>query len=198
MTIREHQEREPELAARIARGDPAAEADLVDRFRRGLLVMLRRRVAGCDAEDLCQETLRVALENLRAGRLRDGEKLSAYLWGIADHLSRRVRERSAREHTAGDALELRVDQTMGPEESLQVSERQQLVRLTIERLPIRDRDILSAFYLTERSKEEICRSHGLTPPQFDVIKFRALKRFARALAEMSSRPARTETEQAHQ
>lgn len=197
MAVREYLQREAALAARIARGDEAAETDLVARFRRGLLVMLRRRVSTRDAEDLCQETLRVAIENLRAGRLRDGEKLSSYLWGIADHLGRRVRERSAREQTAGDALERHVDQAIGPEESVQALERRQLVHLTIERLPIRDRNVLRAFYLHERSKEEICRSLGLTPAQFDVIKFRALKRFAKALAGISSRPARMVAEKAH-
>ena len=41
----------------------------------------------------------------------------------------------------------------------------------------RDRDLLRAFFLEERDKEEICRSMGLSDAQFRVAFFRAKKRF---------------------
>src|SRR6185295_6957445 len=80
-----------DLVNRIARCDRAAEAELMERFAPGLMVLLRRRLRSparrAEAEDLLQETLQIALRALRAGQLRDPLRLVAYLAGIA----RRVR-----------------------------------------------------------------------------------------------------------
>jgi DNA-directed RNA polymerase specialized sigma24 family protein len=57
------------------------------------------------------------------------------------------------------------------------------VRDALSRLAARDRAVLTAFYLSDLSKETICQRLGLTPAQFDLIKWRALKRLLAALEE---------------
>lgn len=168
-----------DLATRIVRGDPDAEEELVARYRPGLLVLLRHRGAARDAQDLCHETLRVAIEHLRAGRLQQKEKLSAYLWGIATRLADRAHERRDRERPAGDLVYERADLSPGPEEAVLSSERARRVRAALMALARRDREVLRAFYLEDQPKQQICRALGLSPSQFDVIKFRALRRLAR-------------------
>lgn len=167
-----------DLSARIAAGDGLAEAELVSRYRSGVLVMLRRRVPAGEAEDLCQETLRIAIESLRAGRLREKEKVASYLWGIAHNLAERSRVRSARAADAG-VLERLPDPSLGPDERLLESERRRLLQVALARLAARDREVLSAFYLRETHKADICSRMGISSEQFDVIKFRALKRLSR-------------------
>lgn len=167
-----------DLSGRIAAGDSEAESQLVLAYRSGLLVMFRHRLRrGANAEDLCQETLRIALEGLRAGRLRQPEKLAAYLWGIADKLARKAQSR--RRDELPDALEELIEPGVDPERRVLAREQARLVREAIGRLSPRDRVVLSEFYLEQRDKAEVCRRLRLTPAQFDLIKFRALQRLSR-------------------
>ena len=179
------------LVERIAAGDATAEAEISERYRAGLVALLRNRVGDTSsAEDLCQETLRIAIESLRAGRLRDPASLGAYLWGIATNLARHERRSSWRRQPLD--LEAR-DPGSGLEERLLARERARLVRFVLDALSARDRQILTAFYLNGDEKRDICERHGLSPSQFDVIKFRALRRFE-ALWTAQSGPDRNATD----
>jgi RNA polymerase sigma factor (sigma-70 family) len=164
------------LAARIRAGDPTAETELVLRYESGLTLMLRRRVKDSTvAEDLCQEVFRIALPSLREGGLREGEKLAGYLWGIARHVASRHRRVAQRNHDLAQR-DVLPDPTPGPEHQVIAAERARLIHHALAGLAPRDREVLTAFYIAESSKETICKSTGLTPSQFDVIKWRALKR----------------------
>ncbi|MEW6319823.1 MAG: sigma-70 family RNA polymerase sigma factor [Acidobacteriota bacterium] len=164
------------LAIGIRAGDPAAEATLVERYRPGIAMILRRLVKDAAlADDLTQEVFRIAFESLRAGRLEDGSKLAAYIWGI----TRNVGHEALRRHrppvaqaSGGDLLDTRPR----PDQALLAAEREQRVRDAVRALLPRDRAVLEAFYLEDQSKDSICRRLGLAPAQFDVIKWRALKR----------------------
>jgi RNA polymerase sigma-70 factor (ECF subfamily) len=71
------------LADRIRAGDTLAGKELVERYSRGVRVILRN--AGADrfaADDLDQETFRIALEKIRQGDLREPSKLGAFIAGI--------------------------------------------------------------------------------------------------------------------
>jgi RNA polymerase sigma-70 factor (ECF subfamily) len=167
------------LVLRIQQGDPAAEAELVHRYRDGLRLMLRRRLKEvARAEDLCHEVFGIALPALREGRLRDDRKLTGYLWGIARNLASHDRRLRIREGNAlSDGI---VDPSPDAEDRCARLERAALLRRALDELSIRDRAVLRGFYLADQSKDELCRRHALTPPQFDVIKHRALRRLAAA------------------
>jgi RNA polymerase sigma factor (sigma-70 family) len=163
------------LAARIRARDATAETEMVVRYEPGLTLMLRRRVKDAAlAEDLCQEVFRIALPSLREGELREGEKLAGYLWGIARHVaSRHRRSRLRDQHLERD---LTPDPAPGPEHQAIAAERARLIHHALAGLAPRDREVLTDFYISEASKEAICQKTGLTSSQFDVIKWRALKR----------------------
>ncbi len=75
------------LAERIKAGDSAAEEELVTVYRRGVLALARARMRDLEtAKDVTQTTLFEALKELRAGKLRESEKLSAYIASIAHNL----------------------------------------------------------------------------------------------------------------
>src|ERR1044071_3394981 len=74
-----------DLGRRIASGDPGAEGELVERYSRGVLYLLRRMAPEL-ADDLHQETFRIALERLRRRELDEPEGLAGFLRGIARNL----------------------------------------------------------------------------------------------------------------
>lgn len=170
--------RTDELVGRIRAGDRQAEEALVERFSRGLFLMLRRLARDPSvAEDVHQETFRVVLEKARAGRIREPEKLSAFLRGTARNLLLAEGRQGARLRTedgatapavAGEAPQLR---------KLLRQEEARLVRKLLGEMRFeRDRQILVDFYLSERTKEEICAELGVAPGGFKKVLFRARER----------------------
>lgn len=73
---------ESDLVERIAAGDAEAEAEFCSQMApRIRLYGLRHLRNAADAEDLMQHVLLTALQALRAGRLRESEKLSSFVLG---------------------------------------------------------------------------------------------------------------------
>src|SRR5262245_53724910 len=90
-----------DLVRQIRSGDPVAAEELIARFGEGLTLLLRRWTRGhSDAEDLYQETFRLALEKIRRGEIRDPERLAGFLRSLARNLSiehyRKAARRGAR------------------------------------------------------------------------------------------------------
>jgi len=153
---------------------------MVRRYRAGLTVLLRRQLHDPSrAEDLCQEVFGIALPALRAGRLQDGGKLAAYLRGIARNLASRERRGRVRDPRA-ESLDAIPDPGPRPDQQLIDAERATLVRRALGTLSARDRAVLTAYYLSDAPKEDVCRRLGIAAAQFDLIKWRALKRLLRA------------------
>jgi RNA polymerase sigma-70 factor (ECF subfamily) len=176
-----------DLAARARAGDPEAENELVKRYRPGLLMMIRKRLKDpALADDYCQEVFRVAFEAIRRDRLEDGGKLAAYLWSVARNLASSDLRRHYR-HQTTRLSEAIVDDSPPPEQVVLREESARLVREALSQLTPRDRGILAAFYLDDVPKEVICRKMGLSPSQFDVIKWRALRRLQAGVRERESR-----------
>ena len=172
-----------DLAAAVRAGDRDAETELVARYRPGLLMMLRRAVKDPSlADDYCQEVFRVTFEALRHNRIDNGGKLAAYLWSVARNLANSDLRRHYRRQTT-TLSEGIVDDAPRPEQQMLREERTQMLRDTLAMLTPRDRSVLTAFYLEDAPKELICGRMGLSPSQFDVIKWRALKRLQALVRE---------------
>ena len=173
-----------DLAAAVRAGDPDAETELVARYRPGLLMMLRRAVKDPSlADDYCQEVFRVAFEALRHNRIDNGGKLAAYLWSVARNLAHSDLRRHYRRHPTTALSETIVDDDARPEQQLLREERNRMLREALAVLTPRDRSVLTAFYLEDIPKEMICARMALSPSQFDVIKWRALKRLQALVRE---------------
>lgn len=173
------------LVARIQGGDRAAEAELVARFSRGLLLMLRRLARNpALADDLHQETLALVLQKIRQGELREPGKLAGFIHGTARNLFIAHSRKEARYRSLdngedegpglGDVLPDRgpapIDKVVAGEEARQVQ------RLLSELRFDRDRQLLLRFYLSDDSKEAICAALEIEPERFNVILFRARER----------------------
>ncbi|HEX5719043.1 MAG TPA: sigma-70 family RNA polymerase sigma factor [Thermoanaerobaculia bacterium] len=171
-----------DLVRRIRSGDPRAEEELIARFGEGLTFLLRRWTRGhSDAEDLYQETFRLGLEKVRRGEVRDPERLAGFLRSLARNLSiehyRKAARRGSREEEIETAADVSNPDT-GQLGQLLRKEKVNLVRRLLEELGSeRDRQILFRFYIAEEDKESIRSDLGLTAPEFNLVLFRARRRY---------------------
>lgn len=179
---------EPRVAAdlvqRIVRGDAAAETEMVERYSRGLLFLLRRMTSNPDlADDLHQETFRIVLERLRRRGLEDPERLAGFLNRTARNLVIGDYRKTTRRRT--DSLEdtdRAADPAPGQLHQTLLDEEASFVRRLIGELrPDRDRQILYRFYIAEEPKERICSDLELSSLHFNRVLHRARRRFKNLL-----------------
>jgi RNA polymerase sigma-70 factor (ECF subfamily) len=175
-----------QIAARIGAGDPSAEAQLLERLKPGLRLVLASRCADKEQiADLCQDTLIIVLNRLRSRALDDASRVAAFAAQTARQLAFDARRRAAVRKTTADtpaveAVSLEAD----PDDSVDQASVSSLVRQLLTELSgDRDREILRRFYLLEQEKADICRSLSLAPGTFDQLIFRARARM-KALLKM--------------
>lgn len=182
-----------DLVQRIARGERAAEGEMVERYSRGLLYFLRRLSGDPHlAEDLHQETFRIVLERLRERGLDEPAKLSAFLRRTARYVFLGQHRKRKRRRTEPDPeiLERAVDTRPGPHRRAVTDEAARSVREVIARLGTeRDRQILYRFYVAEHEKEEICSDLQLDGLHFNRVLYRAKQRFRALLEQPHLAPA---------
>jgi RNA polymerase sigma-70 factor (ECF subfamily) len=171
-----------DLVRRIVSGEPAAEAELVDRFSRALSFLLRRLTRDdTAAEDLYQETFRLVIEKVRNGELREPERLPGFVSSMARNLFLgSVRRGGRRQKWQGDseAAEAAPDPAPGQLARLLAKERAAAVRGVLAELKNdRDREILSRHYISGEDKEDICRDLELSDLHFNRVLFRARQRY---------------------
>lgn len=173
------------LVRRIQAGDPAAESELVARFGRGLLLMLRRLAQNSAlADDLYQETFALVLGKIRHGEVREPERLAGFLRSTARNLFIADRRKEARYQAFDDGEEeglppasaLAGRDPVPLERVLADEEARQVQRLLAELRFERDRQLLLRFYLSDDSKEEICTDLEIEPERFHKVLFHARER----------------------
>jgi len=173
------------LVRSIGQADREAEADLARHFYDRVRVMASVRLHGSDAAfDIAQDTILGALEALRAGSLREPEKLPAFVLGIArniinDHLRRETRRR--------DVL---LDPPDPPGEPVDNpvefgDDRRSLVREALKGLPGLDRRILLLTLVEGMTPREISGIVSLAPGAVRTRKARAMKSVARRVRKMT-------------
>ena len=169
------------LVSRIRSGERSAEDELVRRYSRGVSIIIGQSVADTPAAaDVYQETFRLALLKVRAGEVRDPDRLSGFICGIARSLVIEHFRRAARFTARHEAEPDR--QLPSPEPSqldqLLRKERAALARQVLSELPSdRDRKILYRFYLEDDEKDDICADLGISALHFNQVISRARQRY---------------------
>ncbi len=170
-----------ELVGRIVAGERQAEDELVALYSRGISYLLRHLTRDRQlSDDLFQETFRIALEKIRRGEVRQPERLSAFVRGIARNLwvgEWRKRRRRPSEEPVEAGAEI-ADPSPGALGAVVLSEDRLRVRQLLQEMASpRDREVLFRFYIAEEPKEALCNSLGLSPGQLNLVLFRARRRF---------------------
>jgi len=166
----------------------AAEAGIVERFHRRLLVFAARRLGDpAAAQDVAQETLRRVIEALRDGRIEKPDALPAFVFETAKHVCQfrhRSRQRGDR------AMQRLTHESREPSEdplgALVGSERRAEVRMALERLGGADRKLLRLLYHDGLGTVEAAAELQTNPGALRVRKHRALQRLAALLTTVTN------------
>jgi RNA polymerase sigma-70 factor (ECF subfamily) len=178
------------LIEQIQQGDVAAENDLFHLVQRCVRPVALRQLGPADAEDSVHDVFIIVLNTLRSQKLRDPERLGAYIGAVFKFRRwRRWQTAAATVDAPVESLDLEGGKT--PELMLRETENRNLVRTALSSCTERDRDILVRFYVNEQEREQICREMDLTPTQFRLLKSRAKDRFARIGRRLLQAPAAT-------
>jgi RNA polymerase sigma-70 factor (ECF subfamily) len=169
------------LVARIRDGDRGAEEELIARYSRGVALILRRSASvAVVVEDLYQEVFLRAVEKIRGGEVRDPERLSGFICGLARNLAiDYFRRRTSQAESLVDGHDIAVpDQSPSPLAQVLQIEDARRIRQVLGELPSeRDRQVLHRFYIGEEDKDQICMDLKLTSLQFNRVLHRARERF---------------------
>jgi len=160
------------IAAAAPRVDTEAEAELYRRLApRVRLYGLRHLRDAQAAQDLMQQVLLMTLERLRAGKIRQPEKLASFVLGMCRMVVLEARRGTARRQGLlriyGD-----VPEAVDPPEQRDLDEAK--LSSCLERLPERERSVLVMGFFADKPADAVARELGLTPVNARVIRHRAL------------------------
>jgi RNA polymerase sigma-70 factor (ECF subfamily) len=125
------------------------------------------------ADDLAQDVMLMTFDSLRAGKVRDEERMASFVLGICRRVVADLRRGAARRR--------RLLERYGPElvpaarddaPSLDLDR----LALCLERLSERERAVVVLSFCAERGSGEIGAELGLTPANVRVVRYRALAR----------------------
>jgi RNA polymerase sigma-70 factor, ECF subfamily len=165
---------------RLCSGDFRTESHFVAYFSQLIQLKLRSRVhSSHTVEDLRQETFARVFVALRsAGRLKQPERLGAFVNSVCNNVLLEHYRSSSRENPVEDAESENV-----PDPSLDVvailthKEMEQRVRQVLHELSERDRRLLREIFLEERDKDAVCQDFGVDRDYLRVLLHRAKQAF---------------------
>jgi RNA polymerase sigma factor (sigma-70 family) len=127
-----------------------------------------------DIDDVVQESLLRYLNATRGEKLQNPAAAGAFLSGICRNVISEYRRRNLRLDPMPEVMPEPRNEIIQDSELFELRE---AISQGLDQLSERDRNVLRAFYLEEKSKEEILKSTGLTDENFRVVLCRAKERF---------------------
>lgn len=177
---------ETKLVERIILGDQQAEEELNNRYRQGMLMVLRNKTGDATlAEDLWQDTLIAVLQAIKNRKIQEPDKLRAFVVGVGKNLVRDYFKKRRGEPIFDDNFIYRGESAL---EALIRDENAEMVRRAVRKLkPPKYRQLLYRFYIEEQDKETICADLGMTKAQFTVALCRARRKLGKLLVKALGR-----------
>lgn len=154
---------------------------------RVLYFALRRLRQRSLAEEVAQETLAAVLQALKENRLREPEKLAAFIFATARHLILKIQRDQAREleHTSNPASMSQEGWFADPDDALILEEERNQVRQAVDKLDVNDREVLQRVYSSDDSLEEVAKALGIDYAALRKRKSRALERLRKIMVDES-------------
>lgn len=181
--------REAELAQRIADGVPGeaakAEAELCRRLAPRVRLYGRKHLRDDHAAaDLAQQVLLMTIEKLRAGRLREPERVVSFVFGACRMITMEMRRGQSRREQLlqryGDDVSI-ADASIAPRLD------HERVAACLERLPERERSVVLMTFYEDRPADEVAGLLDLTAGNVRVIRHRALHRLRECVVGREAR-----------
>jgi RNA polymerase sigma-70 factor (ECF subfamily) len=169
------------LARRVAAAggnpDTAAEAELYRRLApRVRLYGLRHLRDRAAAADLAQQVLLMTLERLRAGEVREPERIASFVLGASRMTVMEMRRGTKRREELLEkwTAENGIPAYAGTTESLILNPDR--LAGCLGRLPERERTVVVMSFFADKAAEEVGKALGLTGGNVRVIRHRAIGR----------------------
>ncbi len=160
-------------------------------FSELIQLKLRSRLHSPQAiEDVRQETFSRVFAALHTGKLRQPDRLGAFVNSMCnnvllEHYRASSRDSSLEDEEQKDFPAVTVD-VLGAIAAKQMGEK---IREILEDMPERDRRLLREVFLEERDKDEVCRDFGVDRDYLRVLLHRAKQSFKSLyLKNMATRP----------
>ena len=160
-------------------------------FTELIQLKLRSRLHSPQAiEDVRQETFSRVFAALRGGKIRQPDRLGAFVNSMCNNVLLEQYRASSRDSSLEDEEQadfpaLTVD-VLGAIAAKQMAEK---IREILEEMPERDRRLLQEVFLEERDKDEVCRDLGVDRDYLRVLLHRAKQSFKSLyLKNMATRP----------
>jgi RNA polymerase sigma-70 factor (ECF subfamily) len=174
------------LVRRIGEGDPSAEDELIRAYLPRVIAFAMVRSLDRElARELAQDVMIGVLCALREARVREADKLSAFVYGTARNLlNDRIRKRAQEKL---DPLPPGFDLVQAAVDS-EDSDRLAAAHKAIESLDASDRRILLLTLVDGMKPADICNAVGLSSEVVRQRKSRALKKVIEIVRLESQRP----------
>ena len=176
---------------RLREGDFRTQEHFVAYFSELIQLKLRSRLHSPQAiEDVRQETFTRVFASLRSGKLRQADRLGAFVNSICNNVLLEQYRSSSRDSSLEDE-----DQEQFPAPPVDVlgaiaaKQMGDKIREILEELPEKDRRLLREVFLEERDKDDVCRDFGVDRDYLRVLLHRAKQSFKSLyLKNMAQRP----------
>jgi RNA polymerase sigma-70 factor, ECF subfamily len=176
---------------RLREGDFRTQEHFVAYFGELIQLKLRSRLHSPQAiEDVRQETFTRVFAALRSGKIRQPDRLGAFVNSMCnnvllEHYRSSSRDTPLEDEEQKDFPAVTVD-VLGTIAAKQMSEK---IREILEVMPERDRRLLREVFLEERDKDDVCRDFGVDRDYLRVLLHRAKQAFKSLyLRNMEARP----------
>lgn len=179
---------------RLREGDPQTAEHFYAYFEQILGMKLRARMLTPERiDDVRQETYsRVIAILRREGGIKQPERFGAFVNSVCSNVLHENNRESYRSQPLLDGHLEPPDKIIDLERMLISNETKERVRVILEEMSQRDRDLLKAVFLEEGEKDEVCRQFGVDRDYLRVCLHRAKERFKEVYEkELASRRART-------
>jgi RNA polymerase sigma-70 factor (ECF subfamily) len=165
------------LARSVSEGDRReAEAELVRRFHRRVHLYGLRHLGGDEARaaDLAQDVLMLVIERLRAGEVREPDKIGSFILGTARMMVWGEVRRRGRDQRLEAGLAGEVATSVAPVERVDVDRLSE----SLMQLTERQRTVVLLSFVSEQDAAEIAEVVGTTAGNVRVLRHRAVARLA--------------------
>lgn len=176
---------------RLQAGDFRTQEHFVAYFSELIQLKLRSRLHSPQAiEDVRQETFTRVFAALRGGKIRQPDRLGAFVNSMCnnvllEHYRASSRDSSLDDEEQQDFPATNVD-VLGAVAAKQMGEK---IRKILEEMPERDRRLLREIFLEERDKDDVCRDFGVDREYLRVLLHRAKLSFKSLyLKNVAARP----------
>ena len=164
---------------RLRSGDFSAQQHFVAYFGELIRMKAGKRFRSPSAiEDVRQETFTRVLRLLGEQRIVHPDRLGAFVNSVCNNVLREHLRWDSRKIPVADGfIDAIPDTTVGVVDAIALQQMQEKVRQILDELPEKDRRLLSALFLEERDKDEVCRDFGVDREYLRVLVHRAKQSF---------------------